>query len=123
MIERLRAAGYPLSGEQAEAIRWGAKGQVAIIEGAAGSGKTTILRPLADLYREAGYRIVPTAVAWKVAAALGTDTNAHPYAVETVPRGEHAPDVQISEGVGRGVRGVCGGGIRQAARRTVRALR
>ena len=85
-IERLRAAGYPLSGEQAEAIRWGAKGQVAIIEGAAGSGKTTILRPLADLYREAGYRIVPTAVAWKVAAALGTDTNAHPYAVETVLR-------------------------------------
>ena len=26
MIERLRAAGYPLSEEQAEAIRWGAKG-------------------------------------------------------------------------------------------------
>ena len=85
-IERLRAAGYPLSEEQAEAIRWGAAGQVAIIEGAAGSGKTTILRPLADLYRAAGYRIVPTAVAWKVAAALGTDTNAHPYAVETVLR-------------------------------------
>ena len=85
-IERLRAAGYPLSEEQAEAIRWGAKGQVAIIEGAAGSGKTTILRPLADLYREAGYRIVPTAVAWKVASALGTDTNAQPYAVETVLR-------------------------------------
>ena len=40
--------GYPLSGEQTEAIRTvaGSQGRVAIIEGAAGSGKTTTLRPL-----------------------------------------------------------------------------
>ena len=55
-VAGLLKAGYPLSEEQIAAIRWvtSSGGRVAIIEGAAGSGKTTTLRPIADLYREHG---------------------------------------------------------------------
>ena len=64
-------AGYPLSEEQIAAIRsvTASGGRVAIIEGAAGSGKTTTLRPIADLYREHGSDIIATAVAWRTAVA------------------------------------------------------
>ena len=57
-VAGLLKAGYPLSEEQIAAIRsvTSSEGRVAIIEGAAGSGKTTTLRPIADLYREHGQR-------------------------------------------------------------------
>ena len=44
-----------------EAIRHATakNGRVAVIEGAAGSGKTTTLRPITDLHKEQGYEIVP----------------------------------------------------------------
>ena len=83
-VETLLADGYPLSGEQIEAIRFAtARGaRVAVIEGAAGSGKTTTLRPITDLHREHGYDIVPTAVAWRTAVALGNDCEARPFCVD-----------------------------------------
>ena len=76
--------GYPLSQEQSLAIRHATArgGRVAVIEGAAGSGKTTTLRPITDLHREHGYEIVPTAVAWRTAVALGDDCDARPYCVD-----------------------------------------
>ena len=83
-IETLLADGYPLSEEQIRAIRFAtARGaRVAVIEGAAGSGKTTTLRPITDLHREHGYEIVPTAVAWRTAVALGNDCDARPVCVD-----------------------------------------
>ena len=83
-VETLLAGGYPLSQEQSLAIRHAiAKGgRVAVIEGAAGSGKTTTLRPITDLHKEHGYEIVPTAVAWRTAVALGDDCDARPYCVD-----------------------------------------
>ena len=50
-IETLQEQGYPLSKEQIAAIRYATvqNGLVAVIEGAAGSGKTTTLRPITDL--------------------------------------------------------------------------
>ena len=56
-IKDLKQQGYPLSGEQASAIHHATTGagRIALIEGAAGSGKTTTLRPIVDLYRERGY--------------------------------------------------------------------
>ena len=80
--------GYPLSGEQIAAIRSVASssGRVAIIEGAAGSGKTTTLRPIADLYREHGKTIIATAVAWRTAVALGNDVDARPFCVDKLLR-------------------------------------
>lgn len=77
-IAALKAENYPLSDEQIDAIRAAATsdGRIAVIEGAAGSGKTTTLRPLADLWREAGKTITATAVPWRTAMALGTDVDA-----------------------------------------------
>ena len=83
-VETLLEQGYPLSQEQSLAIRHATVqgGRVAVIEGAAGSGKTTTLRPITDLHREHGYEIVPTAVAWRTAVALGDDCDARPYCVD-----------------------------------------
>ena len=83
-VHTLLEQGYPLSGEQTEAIRFASSrgARVAVIEGAAGSGKTTTLRPITDLHREHGYEIVPTAVAWRTAVALGDDCDARPYCVD-----------------------------------------
>ena len=87
-VAGLLAAGYPLSEEQIEAIRavTSSSGRVAIIEGAAGSGKTTTLRPIADLYREHGQSIIATAVAWRTAVALGNDVDARPFCVDKLLR-------------------------------------
>ena len=83
-VETLLEQGYPLSQEQSLAIRYAtvSGSRVAVIEGAAGSGKTTTLRPITDLHREHGYEIVPTAVAWRTAVALGDDCDARPYCVD-----------------------------------------
>ena len=87
-VTGLLKAGYPLSEEQIAAIRsvTSSGGQVAIIEGAAGSGKTTTLRPIADLYREHGSDIIATAVAWRTAVALGNDVDARPFCVDKLLR-------------------------------------
>ncbi len=84
----LLEVGYPLSKEQIAAIRsvTSSGGRVAIIEGAAGSGKTTTLRPIADLYREHGQSIIATAVAWRTAVALGNDVDARPFCVDKLLR-------------------------------------
>ncbi|MDE0377667.1 MAG: relaxase domain-containing protein [Rhodospirillales bacterium] len=83
-VETLLADGYPLSQEQSLAIRHATMkgGRVAVIEGAAGSGKTTTLRPITDLHKEHGYGIVPTAVAWRTAVTLGDDCDARAYCVD-----------------------------------------
>ena len=85
-IERLLKDGYPLSEEQTEAIRHaaGRAGRVTIIEGAA--GKTTALRPVADLYRDRGYRLLGAAVAWRTAVALGNDCEIPPHSVARLLR-------------------------------------
>ena len=87
-VAGLLKAGYPLSEEQVAAIRTvtSSGGRVAIIEGAAGSGKTTTLRPIADLYREHGSDIIATAVAWRAAIALGNDVDARPFCVDKLLR-------------------------------------
>ena len=87
-VEALLDQNYPLSQEQSLAIRHATVrgGRVAVIEGAAGSGKTTTLRPITDLHREHGYEIVPTAVAWRTAVALGDDCDARPYCVDKLLR-------------------------------------
>ena len=87
-VAGLLKAGYPLSEEQIAAIRsvTSSEGRVAIIEGAAGSGKTTTLRPIADLYREHGSDIIATAVAWRTAVALGNDVDARPFCVDKLLR-------------------------------------
>ena len=54
----LAEKGEPLSAEQANAVRAATSGRRnVIIEGAAGSGKTTTLTPVADIARDAGWTV------------------------------------------------------------------
>ena len=96
-VKSLLEQGYPLSQEQSLAIFHATikGGRVAVIEGAAGSGKTTTLRPITDLHKEHGYEIVPTAVAWRTAVALGDDCDARAYCVDKLLKLAAKEQVQI----------------------------
>ena len=71
-LEELAVRGTPLSAEQERAVRNASVGKRnVIIEGAAGSGKTTTLTPIADIARKAGWDVYGTAQAWRNANELG----------------------------------------------------
>ncbi len=71
-LDMLAEKGMPLSAEQANAVRAATAGKRnVVIEGAAGSGKTTTLTPIADIAREAGWTVYGTAQAWRNANELG----------------------------------------------------
>ena len=82
-VATLLRQGYELSDEQIGAIHHAtASGaSLAIIEGAAGAGKTTTLRPIVDLHRERGYTVIGAANAWITANALGADCDIRPFAI------------------------------------------
>ena len=83
-IEQVQAEDYPLSDEQTSAIRYvaGRSGAISIIQGAAGSGKTTTMRPIVDLYKEHGYNFIATAIAWRTAVELANDCDIVPLAAD-----------------------------------------
>lgn len=63
-----------LNSEQADAVAVATSANaIAVIEGAAGSGKTTSLRPIVEAHRAAGYHIVGSATAWRIAHQLRDD--------------------------------------------------
>ena len=99
-IAELRYEDRPLSAEQVKAIHHGAGaggGRLAIIEGAAGAGKTTTLRPIVDLYTERGSNVIATAVAWRTAVALGNDCGVTPYSVDRLLRRVAKGDVELDD--------------------------
>ena len=98
-IASLKEQSYPLSDEQIDAIRHATArgGRVAVIEGAAGSGKTTTLRPIADLCREHGGTVIATAVAWRTAVALGNDLDARPFCVDKLLKLAARNGIEIGE--------------------------
>jgi conjugative relaxase-like TrwC/TraI family protein len=63
-----------LSEEQTVAVVDAARpARIAIVEGAPGTGKTTLLAPVVAAWRTAGYRVLGAATAWRVANALRDD--------------------------------------------------
>ncbi len=84
-LVELAAAGYPLSDEQAAAVRHacGSRRNL-IIEGAAGSGKTTTLVPVADLARKIGWKVYGTANSWLTSKALQTECRIPAWCMKTV---------------------------------------
>ena len=67
-------AQFNLSAEQARAAHAVTRaGQVNIVEGAPGSGKSTSLRPIVAGYKAAGFKVIGAATAWKIALGLGAD--------------------------------------------------
>ena len=69
LLARCRAAG--LSAEQTDAARAAVSaGALSIIEGAPGSGKTTTLAPIVQAYKDANFRVIGAAMAWRIARML-----------------------------------------------------
>lgn len=63
-----------LSEEQTVAVLDATRSQkIAVVEGAPGTGKTTLLSPAVGAWKDAGYRVVGAATAWRVANALRDD--------------------------------------------------
>ena len=84
-LVELGAAGYPLSNEQTAAIRRACGSQRnLIVEGAAGSGKTTTLVPVAELARKAGWKVYGTANSWLTSKALQTECRIPAWCMKTV---------------------------------------
>ena len=83
-LDQLLKDDYPLDEEQSSAIRYvtARTGAISVIEGAAGSGKTTTMRPIVDLYKQHGYKLTATAIAWRTAVALANDCDIAPLAAD-----------------------------------------
>ncbi|MDR3428091.1 MobF family relaxase [Silvimonas sp.] len=81
-VEMLGASA--LSGEQRAAYdhACGTSG-LAIVEGAAGSGKTTTLSAIARTYQQAGYRVIGSAIAWRAAQQLGEECGIESRALDS----------------------------------------
>jgi conjugative relaxase-like TrwC/TraI family protein len=73
-----------LSAEQADAVSAATSSvALAVIEGAAGTGKTTSLRPIVEAHRAAGYRVIGSATAWRIASQLRDDLGIEARATES----------------------------------------
>ena len=58
-------------------------GALAIVEGAAGSGKTTTLSVITQTYRQAGYHVIGSAVAWRAAKQLSEECGIESRALDS----------------------------------------
>lgn len=69
---------------------------IAIVEGSPGSGKTTTLLPLVDVYANTGCRVIATATAWRIANMLrddlGIEARATASWIERIKAGEKVLD-------------------------------
>ena len=80
--------GRSLSDEQAAAVSAvaGTPGGIAVVQGAAGAGKSMAMRPVADIYKEQGYRVLAIAQTNRAATALGSDCDIQPVTVARLLR-------------------------------------
>jgi conjugative relaxase-like TrwC/TraI family protein len=77
-IEKMeKDRGFTLSAEQRNAIEWVTlkTGQVAIVEGFAGSGKTTVSSAFVDAYKKSGYKVIGCATSWDAATKLSAESD------------------------------------------------
>ena len=73
------------SSEQREAIEFlSGAGQLRVLEGKAGTGKTTVLKPVKEAYEDVGYRVVGTAFQGKVAQNLGRELGIDSYTLASL---------------------------------------
>lgn len=80
-----------LSEEQTAAVINATRPQrIAVIEGAPGTGKTTLLSPVVAGWKSAGYRVIGAATAWRVANAMHDDLGIEARATASwLARSEH----------------------------------
>jgi conjugative relaxase-like TrwC/TraI family protein len=73
-----------LNPEQAQAARRAVDAPaLGIVEGAPGVGKTTLLKPVVQAWREEGWRVIGAATAWKTANALRDDLDIEARAIDS----------------------------------------
>lgn len=73
-----------LNPEQAEAARLATgAAAISIAEGSPGSGKSTLLQPVGMSWKEAGWRVIGAATAWRVAHTLRDDLGIEARAVDS----------------------------------------
>lgn len=66
---------YTLSDEQLEAVRYITEGsQISVVIGRPGTGKSYLLKPIKEHYKQHNYRVIGAALSGKVAKSLQTDT-------------------------------------------------
>lgn len=71
-----------LSEEQAAVVRYAiSAGSIKVIEGAAGSGKSTSALAIANAYKSSGYKVTGLAASWSAAVIIGRDANIDARAV------------------------------------------
>lgn len=92
-----RCGALGLTSEQTEAAFAAASASaISMIEGAPGVGKTTLLSSVVEAYSWAGYRIVGTATAWRIAnmlrEELGIESRATASWIERLKSGEKVLD-------------------------------
>ena len=97
-LETMAEKGEPLSAEQANAVRVATTGQRnVVIEGAAGSGKTTTLTPITDIAREAGWTVYGTAQAWRNANELGAAAQIPAWCLMTLLNKHRKGQLELDE--------------------------
>jgi len=86
-----RLATTSLNAEQLDAARSAcASVALSIIEGGPGVGKSTLLAPVAEVWREAGWRVIGASTAWKIANQLRDDLGIKARAIDSwSARSEH----------------------------------
>ena len=84
-LQHLHTMGRGLSAEQERAVRAACSDdRNLIIEGAAGSGKTTTLVPITDLAANSGWKVYGTAQAWRTAKALASQCRIPAWCTQTL---------------------------------------
>lgn len=82
LVEKAISDQSMLSEKQADAVRYAAlPGSIKVVEGAAGSGKSTTALPIANAFKSAGYTLRGLASSWSAASVIGNDAQIDSRAV------------------------------------------
>lgn len=72
-----------LNSEQQKVVRAATSGaRLTLVQGGAGTGKSTSLRVIAEAWKNCGYRVVGAAVAWRAAGTLAADIGIDARAID-----------------------------------------
>ena len=82
LVEKAISDQSMLSAEQAEVVRHAlTSGSIKVVEGAAGSGKSTSALAIANAFKAAGYKLLGLASSWSAASVIGRDAEIDSRAV------------------------------------------
>ena len=85
-ITKLKEDGVLLSVEQLEAFKYvtNKSGAIAVMEGAAGAGKSTVLSLISGLLKDNNFEVIGASTTWKVSNDLGNDCEIDSFAIDSL---------------------------------------